>query len=309
MEWDMTLGSGAELRQIVKTDPIPGYWNWEASQFVNVQILNTVAFESVTGLAAPTTPISFQEYTKAAIPSLSYYPDAETSGAVVGRFPIVRTIGNIDSLLGIKYAVRLDPNGKPVGCVICERSICDSVYSPLLSRLTSRLTPCFHAFCNDCIRHRMSRGANGRRTTCVLCFTAISKVVVSSAPMETPVSSIAQKSMVTRAIESLSTDADVPDEIEQRLPSLAKLKPFFAFIGTGLTEEEFVSRFMAACRSDLECRLAIAQILKDIDFAHEPIPKYVMNAMTAVLLREPYFRRYGIREDLMPLLQSLVLTE
>ena len=126
-EWDMALGSGADLRQIVKKDPIPDYWNWEAAHFVKVQILNSVAFESVTGLAAPASPISLYEYTKAGIPSLSYYPDAETSGAVVGRFPVIRTIGNIDSLRGVKHAVRLDPDGRPVGCIMCERSICDSV--------------------------------------------------------------------------------------------------------------------------------------------------------------------------------------
>ena len=109
---------------------------------MNVQILNTVAFESVTGLAAP---ISFQEYTKAGIPSLSYYPDAETSEAIVGRFPVIRTIGNIDSLLEVKYAVRLDPDGKAVGCVICERSICDSVYGSFALETDSQansMPPC-----------------------------------------------------------------------------------------------------------------------------------------------------------------------
>jgi hypothetical protein len=125
----MSLGSGAELRrQVIHEDPIPGFWNWDVAQLVNVQILNTVAFESVTGLSAPSSPISFHEYTKARIPSLSYYPDATTSTSAVGRFPDVRTIGNIDALLGAKYAVRLEPNGKPVGCVICERSICNAVY-------------------------------------------------------------------------------------------------------------------------------------------------------------------------------------
>jgi hypothetical protein len=140
-QWDMSFGSGVELMQNVKKDPIPEYWNWEASQFVNVQMLNTVAFESVTGLAAPATPISFQEYTKAGIPSLSFYPDAEMLGAVVGKFPVVRTIGNIDSLLGVKYAVRLDPNGKPGGCVICERSICNSVYGSFALETDSQAKP------------------------------------------------------------------------------------------------------------------------------------------------------------------------
>jgi len=129
--WDMVLGPGADLHQTVKKDPFPEYWNWEAAQFINVQILNTVAFESVTGLAAPATPISFEEYTKAGIPSMSYYLDLELSGAVGGKFPAIRTIGNIDSMLGVKNSVRLDPKGKPVGCVICERSICDSMHFSL----------------------------------------------------------------------------------------------------------------------------------------------------------------------------------
>lgn len=94
--WEMAHGSGGALRQIVQKDSIPDYWNWEAAQFVNVQILNTVAFESVTGLAAPISSISFEEYTKAGISSLSYYPDAETSEAVGVKFSVVRTIGNMD---------------------------------------------------------------------------------------------------------------------------------------------------------------------------------------------------------------------
>ena len=122
--WDMSLCAGSELDQTVKEDPIPEDWNWEAAQFVNVQILNTVAFESVTGLAAPASPISFEEYTKAGIPSLS---GAEMSEGIGGKFPAVRTIANIDYMLGVNNAVRLDPSGKPVGCVICERKICDSM--------------------------------------------------------------------------------------------------------------------------------------------------------------------------------------
>jgi hypothetical protein len=61
----MALASGGELRQSVKRDPIHDHWNWEVFRLVNIQILNTVASEAVTGLAAPPSPIFFEEYSKA----------------------------------------------------------------------------------------------------------------------------------------------------------------------------------------------------------------------------------------------------
>lgn len=125
--WEMALATGGNLKQIVKQDPIPRCWNWEASEFVNIQILNTVAFESVTGLAPPPGPISMMEYSRAEIPSLSYFYDEETSANVGGKFPACQTVGDIDLMVGIKYAVRLDTDGKPVGCVVCERSLCDAL--------------------------------------------------------------------------------------------------------------------------------------------------------------------------------------
>lgn len=178
----------------------------------------------------------------------------------------------------------------------------------LLSRLIPRLTPCLHAFCNDCMRHRMSRGG---RTTCVLCSKQVSTVIVSSAPMETPASS---KSTETTAVESASTDAyGIPTEIQRRLPSLAKMQPFWKFSFTRMNdpEERIIENFMRMNEDDtgdLQCRLAIAQILKDIDFPHEPIPQYAKNVITGVL-RDPYYWRNGKRKDLIHLLQSLDITE
>ena len=43
---------------------------------------------------------------------------------------------------------------------------------------------------------------------------------------------------------------------------------------------------------DLQCRLAIAQIVKDTDLPREPIPQYVKNAITEGL-RESYYWRSG----------------
>ncbi len=125
--WEMGLATGGELRQKVKRDPIPEYWNWEASQLINIQILNTVAFESITGFAPPPSPISFEEYSKAELPSLSYYADIDFARAEGRTFPQIKSIGQLDSDMNIKSAVRLDKDGKLVGCVVCERNICDAM--------------------------------------------------------------------------------------------------------------------------------------------------------------------------------------
>jgi hypothetical protein len=124
--WEMALACGGEIRQRIQKDPIPEYWNWDAKRLINIQILNTVAFESMTGLAAPPSPISLEEYAKAGIPSLSYY--SESGGSTSGSFPIITSITEIDSALDIKYGVRHDRGGKPVGCIICEKNLCDSLY-------------------------------------------------------------------------------------------------------------------------------------------------------------------------------------
>lgn len=57
-----------------RTGSVPHFWDWTASRFINIQLLNAVAFESVTGLAVPPSPVTLEEYTKAKILSLSFYP-------------------------------------------------------------------------------------------------------------------------------------------------------------------------------------------------------------------------------------------
>jgi hypothetical protein len=125
--WEMALSAGGTIKQGIKVDPLPGHWNWDAAHFINIQILNTVAFESVTGLAPPLSPISFAEYREAGIPSMSFYPNSLTRPPVRGKFPAFRTVGEMDGMLSITYAARLSAEGNPIGCVVCERRICDAV--------------------------------------------------------------------------------------------------------------------------------------------------------------------------------------
>lgn len=126
------------------------------------------------------------------------------------------------------------------------------------------------------------------------------------------VSSIATNSVVTRAVKSTSTDPyGLPTGIQQRLPSLTKLQPFRERLNarTNDPEHEIIKAFLRPDvnedTGDLLCRLAVAQIVKDTDFPHEPIPQYVKNAVTE-LLRDSYYWRNEKRPDLLSLLRTLV---
>jgi hypothetical protein len=76
------------------------------------------------------------------------------------------------------------------------------------------------------------------------------------------------------------------------------------------SEEDFIQSAITSNLmkgDELECRLAIAQILKDVNFPHEPVPAYVVNAIRAIL-ENPFHRaRPWVSEEVMLLFKSLSL--
>jgi len=154
----------------------------------------------------------------------------------------------------------------------------------------------------------------GGRTTCILCSKPAVKVIVSSAPMETPISSRRQRlKQSPRSPPSPIYSEEIPAEIQRRLPSLTKIRPLIdawdanVSINAGNPAQRFVKQALALDligSDELSCRLAVAQILKDVDFPREPMPSYVLRAAGEVL-QERYRQR---TEDIVDLLLSLSST-
>ncbi|KAF3403195.1 hypothetical protein DPV78_004126 [Talaromyces pinophilus] len=117
LSWEMALAAGNTIQQRMRADPCPEQWNWEAAELMNVQLLNTIAFESVTGLPTPSSPISFLEYSKAGIPFMNFYVDDGLTALMnTPIFPM--TVGEIDGTKSVEYHTRLSPDGRLIGCVI-----------------------------------------------------------------------------------------------------------------------------------------------------------------------------------------------
>ncbi len=49
----MVLGNGGIVKQHIHEGRAPRLWNWDATQVINIQVLNAAAFKAVTGMNPP----------------------------------------------------------------------------------------------------------------------------------------------------------------------------------------------------------------------------------------------------------------
>lgn len=94
-ETEMGLGAGGLIKQTIhKDENDPTIWDSEAGTAFNVQILNSAAFKSVTGMKAPSTPVTARTYSLYGFPYFDIY-DEKPSG-IVGYFPRVKSVAEKD---------------------------------------------------------------------------------------------------------------------------------------------------------------------------------------------------------------------
>ncbi|KAK0614694.1 hypothetical protein B0T14DRAFT_528907 [Immersiella caudata] len=175
--WAMGLAAGSKIRQAIFPDPfVPTTWCKPRATILSVQILNSVAFESLTGMLAPASPITPQMYLEHGLPFLTSYDEGVTTDGTT-YLAGIKGVGEIDAMQG---PVQLSSNAagrKSTGCTCCGKMLCDSI-----------LRPCNHAFCSSCISQYMTHrcGADGFFTICRICNTRATNLIGFSAPMALP---------------------------------------------------------------------------------------------------------------------------
>jgi hypothetical protein len=123
--WEMGLALGGKIHQDICIDPQPEWWNWERSQFINIQILNAVAFKSFTGFKeALRPPLSFRQYVNARMPFFHLISQSEMVGSEV--LAKLKTIGEKDLESGVNRDCQLD-GVTPTGCIICEQNLANTM--------------------------------------------------------------------------------------------------------------------------------------------------------------------------------------
>jgi len=96
--WGMGLAAGGRIKQTIEKDPNPRAWNKAGMKMVNIQMVNSVAFEAITGLVPPMPTISFEDYTKAKIPY--YIHDRADPSWICQQFS---TVSEMDTAKAVKF--------------------------------------------------------------------------------------------------------------------------------------------------------------------------------------------------------------
>lgn len=225
--WDLGIAGGALLRQDIFPDPIqPPFsrWDVEGARFVNIQILNAVAFTMATGLPTPPTPVTPQVYAGYGLPyaqefdeeteeedieTMSHEADSDSLALTTrstAPSPLPSPTNPLLSLPSISQHTallqsanliptlpHLSPSAPATACTACTargrdrargQGLCDQV-----------LRPCNHAVCGECagelVVEMMRLGlpaevSGGALFVCPLCAAAVVETVVVAGGVKVP---------------------------------------------------------------------------------------------------------------------------
>jgi hypothetical protein len=195
----MGIAAGGKLIQDIYVDTNPRHiWNKPRTRLVNVHILDSFTFETITHIVPPPTPITAKAYNDQGFHV--FLLEEEVDGRLDSGNPLkgVKSVSMIDKETGIDgiSEATFDPL-KPKKCQTCELRLCDCMYvliatKPesigLVLRDNSSVRPCNHQFCNLCIKQLQSQRGIGSTSEwkCPTCLTRVSHVAGFSAPMNLP---------------------------------------------------------------------------------------------------------------------------
>jgi hypothetical protein len=107
-------------------DPFkPEAWARHRATVLSVQILNSVAFEALTGMLAPPSPITPETYAQYGLKFFASYAEGvDTDGAK--NLAGLKSVGEIDVMGGVFLGVNV-ASARNVGCTVCRRMLCDAM--------------------------------------------------------------------------------------------------------------------------------------------------------------------------------------
>ena len=122
--WDMGLAASARIKQSIYKDPDPTVWDYSQTRVLNIQILNSVAFQAVTGLMSPPSPVTPELYRKHGIPFYSYFEDSALD--LTSLAAEIKSVGIIDTVVGPQKNSHFNPS-KPTVCSKYGRRLCTAM--------------------------------------------------------------------------------------------------------------------------------------------------------------------------------------
>jgi hypothetical protein len=110
---EMGVAAGGLIHQFIEKDTHPpSKWRPKDTITVNVQIVNSQAFQAITGASPPESPIDASTYASLGLPFFKLYDESPLS--ISGAFDKVKSIGNIDESWDYHehlHVIELNPKG------------------------------------------------------------------------------------------------------------------------------------------------------------------------------------------------------
>jgi hypothetical protein len=121
----LTIDAGGTIEQTIAPDKNdPRIWDTASAKLINIQLVNSTAFELITGMVTPNTPVSYKTYVSARLPFYDIYK--EKPSTISDTFSKVKTISKIDAAQDPNVGSDFDPL-KPTLCSLCYGNYVDSL--------------------------------------------------------------------------------------------------------------------------------------------------------------------------------------
>ena len=122
----LTLGAGGSIAQYIEEDLTDRrIWDVSRAKLLNIQLLDSNTFESLTGCAIPPTSIDAKAYLSQGLPFYDFYRERPVSN-ICGDFSAVRTLSQLDAERECRPSYSWDPL-QPPRCSTCDDNMTDSL--------------------------------------------------------------------------------------------------------------------------------------------------------------------------------------
>ena len=109
MKTELGVAAGGYIKQCILPDHNPAsIWERDQTIYFNVQILNSAAFQKITGLKLPKTPVSAAIYASHGLPFFQIYNEKSDIEGNFKNLKSVKAIDKTNAKCGSKQAYGID---------------------------------------------------------------------------------------------------------------------------------------------------------------------------------------------------------
>ena len=123
----VSLGAGGSIKQtIIQDETHHRMWDVDSAKTYHLQVVNSAHFEELTGVMAPDTPITIQEYASSGFPFFDIYN--ETPNSIYGNFGGLKALAELDSILQAKLSDNWSSEPHALNKCQCDLNLLDCMY-------------------------------------------------------------------------------------------------------------------------------------------------------------------------------------